>query len=137
MPQKKQTMNTTVKQSTKVSKDAKVQTTTKVVSEAKAAKAAKVKKVKVEPKVSFNDQLEGNILFKNERNLECKKLGFALGLLEKHIECFHPLIRDYIRSIRNEKHLYLLAETMCKKSKSGNFTPWLLQSYIRNKVNNA
>lgn len=132
-------MSTTAKVSAKVAKAA------KVVSEAKPAKRiieptvkpAKVKKTKVEPKVSFKEQLEGNTLFKNERNLECKKLGFALGLLEKHIECFHPLIREYIRAIRNEKHLYLLAETMCKKSKSGNFTPWLLQSYIREKVNNA
>lgn len=101
------------------------------------SKPEKVKKAKKEPKVSFAEQLEGNKLFKSERNEECKKLGYALGLLEKHIECFHPLIREYIRAIRNEKHLYLLAEAKCKRSKAGNFTPWLLQSYIREKVNNA
>jgi hypothetical protein len=119
--------------------------TTNVVSEAKPAKriiepTVKAKKAKVDKpakKVTFADQLDGNKQFKEQRNVECKKLGYALGLLEKHIECFHPLMREYIRAIRNEKHLYQLAELKCKRTKSGNFSPWLLQSYVREKVNNA
>jgi len=97
----------------------------------------KAEKVKVEKKVTFKEQIEGNKLFNEAKNLECKKLGYALGLLEKHIECFTPLVRQYIRDMRNEQHLYKLAELKCAKSKSGNFTPWLLQNYIRNTINNA
>ncbi len=97
----------------------------------------KAEKVKVEKKVTFKEQIEGNKLFNEAKNLECKKLGYALGLLEKHIECFTPLVRQYIRDMRNEQHLYKLAELKCAKSKSGNFTPWLLQNYIRTTINNA
>lgn len=97
----------------------------------------KPEKVKVEKKVTFKEQIEGNKLFNEAKNLECKKLGYALGLLEKHIDCFTPLVRQYIRDLRNEQHLYKLAELKCAKSKSGNFTPWLLQNYIRNTINNA
>ena len=97
----------------------------------------KPEKVKVEKKVTFKEQIEGNKLFNEAKNLECKKLGYALGLLEKHIDCFHPLVRQYIRDLRNEQHLYKLAELKCAKSKSGNFTPWLLQNYIRTTINNA
>jgi len=97
----------------------------------------KAEKVKVEKKVTFKEQIEGNKLFNEAKNLECKKLGYALGLLEQHIDCFHPLVRQYIRDMRNEQHLYKLAELKCAKSKSGNFTPWLLQNYIRTTINNA
>ena len=49
------------------------------------AVTTKPEKVKVEKKVSFKEQIEGNKLFNEAKNLECKKLGYALGLLEKHI----------------------------------------------------
>lgn len=114
-----------------------VQPTKKVEKRIIEPTTKKVEKVKVEKKVTFKEQIEGNKLFNEAKNLECKKLGYALGLLEKHIDCFHPLIRQYIRDLRNEQHLYKLAELKCAKSKSGNFTPWLLQNYIRTTINNA
>jgi hypothetical protein len=95
------------------------------------------KKAVVVPKVTFKEQIEGNSKFKNAMQVECKKLGYALGLLESHLTCFAPLVQDYIKQIRNEQILYKLAELNCPKSKSGNYTPWLLQSYIRNTINKA
>lgn len=96
-----------------------------------------VKKVVETPKVTFKEQIEGNAKFKNAMQVECKKLGYALGLLENHITCFAPLVQDYIKQIRENQHLYKLAELKCAKSKSGNFTAWLLQSYIRTTINKA
>jgi hypothetical protein len=95
------------------------------------------KKVVEKPKVTFADQVEGNAKFKNAMNVECQKLGYALGLLEKHIECFNPLVQDYIKKMREESIVYKLAEKNCPKSKVGNYTPWLLQGYIRKTINNA
>lgn len=113
-------------------------TTKKAATKKVTAKIVKpTKKVVVAPKVTFKEQIEGNAKFKNAMQVECKKLGYALGLLETHIKCFAPLVQEYIKQIRNEQILYKLAELNCPKSKSGNYTPWLLQSYIRNTINKA
>lgn len=111
--------------------------TGKSAKKVETAKVEKPKKVKEAPKVTFKEQIEGNAKMKLAMQTECKKLGFALSLLEKHIDCFAPLVQSYIVQIRNEQFLYKLAEANCPKSKSGNFTPWLLQSYIRKSINSA
>lgn len=110
----------------------------KVTTKKETAKIVKpTKKVVVAPKVTYKEQIEGNAKFKNAMQVECKKLGYALGLLESHLDCFAPLVQDYIKQIRENQHLYKLAELKCAKSKSGNFTAWLLQSYIRTTINKA
>lgn len=101
-------------------------------------KAAKVEKVKTEKpiqKLTFKEQIEANRKFKEAQNIECKKLGFAISLIEKHIDCFSPLVQNYIKDMREQQILYKAAEVGCKRTKSGNYTAWLLQSYIREQIN--
>ena len=91
------------------------------------------------PKVvqTFKEQIAQNKRFKLNEHEECKKLGYALGRMEKFIQSFDLPVQGYIERLRAEKPLFLECEANCKKSKSGNFTPWLLQGYIRAELNKA
>lgn len=103
----------------------------------KAEKAKVVKAAKPEKVISYKTRLESHAKFNAARNEECKKLGFALGLIEKHIDCFPIEFQNYVETMRNEQIIYKAAEMNCKRSKSGNFTPWLVEGYICSQVNKA
>lgn len=84
---------------------------------------------------TYKQQIEQNRRFKTALSEECRKLGYALNLIKKFETCFDQPVIEYIDKIRSEPVLYSLCEANCKRSKSGNFTVWLIQSYIREQLN--
>lgn len=108
-------------------------TSKKAASKIETVKAAKVEKPI--QKLTFKEQIESNKRFKDAINIECKKLGYALSLIEKHIDCFSPLVQNYVKDMREQQILYKAAEIGCKRTKAGNYSAWLLQSYIREQIN--
>jgi hypothetical protein len=84
---------------------------------------------------TYKQQIEQNKRFKTALSEECRKLGYALNLIKKFETCFDSPVIEYIDKIRNEPVLYSLCEANCKRSKGGNFTVWLIQSYIREQIN--
>lgn len=88
-----------------------------------------------EVKQTFKQQVEQNRRYKTALSEECRKLGYALNLIRKFEACFDSPVIEYINKIRNEPVLYSLCEANCKRSKAGNFTVWLIQSYVREQIN--
>ena len=86
-------------------------------------------------KQTFKQQVEQNRRYKTALSEECRKLGYALNLIKKFEPCFDKPVIEYIDRIRNEPVLYSLCEANCKRSKAGNFTVWLIQSYVREQIN--
>lgn len=88
-----------------------------------------------EVKQTSKQQVEQNRRYKAALSEECRKLGYALNLIKKFESCFDKPVIEYINRIRKEPVLYSLCEANCNKSKSGNFTVWLIQSYVREQIN--
>jgi hypothetical protein len=100
--------------------------------------AARVEKAKEDKKPiiqSYKQQLEDNKKYKSLLDEECRKLGYALSLMKKFEKAFSPVVVSYIERIQSENVLFKLCEVNCPRTKSGNYSVWLLQSYIRKCLN--
>jgi len=99
--------------------------------------AARVKEAKETKEIvlTWKDMLAGNKAMKEAMETECKKLGFALSLLEKYSSVLPVAVVNYVAKIRENKTLYIKAEIDVKRTASGNITPFNLQRYIRDAVN--
>jgi len=100
--------------------------------------AARVEKAKEDKKPivqSYKQQLEDNKKYKSLLDEECRKLGYALSLMKKFEKAFSPAVVSYIERIQSENVLFKLCEVNCPRTKSGNYSVWLLQSYIRKCLN--
>jgi len=100
--------------------------------------AARVEKAKEDKKPiiqTYKQQLEDNKKYKSLLDEECRKLGYALSLMKKFERAFSPAVVSYIERIQTENVLFKLCEVNCPRTKSGNYSVWLLQSYIRKCLN--
>jgi hypothetical protein len=104
-------------------------------SEAEKVPAKKVKAEKAEKVQTYQQQLVDNKAYKGLLTEECRKLGYALSLMKKFEKAFSPNIANYVSTLQNDPILYQIFEKECKRSKSGNFTVWLIQSHMRNLLN--
>jgi hypothetical protein len=98
------------------------------------AKPVKAKEMQVQ---TWNEMLTGNKALKLALSEECKKLGYALSILEKFKTILPVSTVDYLAKIRENKTLYIKCEMNVTRSTSGNITPFNLQKYIRTEVNLA
>lgn len=112
---------------------AKIESSVKVEQVKKAPKAKAPKPVQAH---SYQQQLEDNRKYKALLSEECRKLGYALSLMVKFRAAFSPVVVNYIEAVQKDNVLYKALELNCARTKSGNFSVWLIQSYIR-KVSNA